>query len=104
MIVMGNGSVPGEHVMIDPDEARLSKLAKSVLAMPHKRREESKIGRGKKGSDARIALSAKRRMDTFGRPSEQMAVFDFEKLSDGTVICHDPYLLNIDGSAVRIAS
>jgi hypothetical protein len=29
----------------DPDERRLSQLAKKVLAMPHKPREQSKLGR-----------------------------------------------------------
>jgi hypothetical protein len=91
--------------MTDPDEIQLAKLAKSVLAMPHRKREESKVGITRRaGADDRVAMSAKRRIAAFGHPPEQMAVFDFEKQLDGTVICHDPYLLNIDGSAVRIAS
>jgi hypothetical protein len=30
--------------MADPDETALSKLAKKMLAMPHKKREDSKVG------------------------------------------------------------
>jgi hypothetical protein len=30
--------------MTDPDEIKLAKLAKSVLSMPHKKREDSKVG------------------------------------------------------------
>jgi hypothetical protein len=31
--------------MADPDEVQLSKLAKKMLAMPPKKREESKLGK-----------------------------------------------------------
>jgi hypothetical protein len=31
--------------MTDPDEAQLSKLAKKMLATPHKKREDSKLGK-----------------------------------------------------------
>jgi hypothetical protein len=49
--------------MTDPDEAQLSKLAKKMLATPHKKRDESKVGKIKRNaSDSQKAKesSAKR--------------------------------------------
>jgi hypothetical protein len=85
--------------MIDPDEAKLSKLAKSVLAMPHKNREESKIGKTRRQSDdSRIAASAQRRIRLYGPPSEQMVIYDVGRRVDGSMSLLPPYLLNPDGT------
>jgi hypothetical protein len=43
----------GGSVMTDPDEAQLSKLAKRMLAMPPKKREESKVRKAKDGTDGK---------------------------------------------------
>ena len=43
--------------MADPDEAQLSKLAKRILSMPHKKREESKIGRTKAKENVKSSKS-----------------------------------------------
>jgi hypothetical protein len=91
--------------MTDPDEIQLSKMAKTVLAMPHKRRDESKVGRTRQhpqvmGLDERARL----RIEKVGPPSEQMVVFDAETLTDGRVVYHKPYLLGPDGRVALIAS
>jgi hypothetical protein len=44
--------------MADPDEAQLAKLAKRVLAMPPKKREDSKLGKSRTKHKKSLALKA----------------------------------------------
>jgi hypothetical protein len=96
--------------MTDPDEFHLSKLAKKMLATPHKNRQESMASvrasiysRASNEAD-RAAISAARRIEVFGLPPEQVAIFDVETLEGGAVIYHMPYLLNPNGSVDIIAA
>ena len=50
VMIIVNGVVFGEFGMADPDEAQLSFLAKKMLAMPHKNRDELKVGRPTTGA------------------------------------------------------
>jgi hypothetical protein len=65
--------------MTDPDEVQLGKLAKRMLAMPPKKREDSKLG----------------------KPRGAMIVFDVEILPNGGVAIGKPYRRLPDG---RVAS
>jgi len=81
-----------------------------MLAMPHKNRDESKVGkttvdyRSLSAEAERVAMSAALRIEKLGLPSEQVVVFDVETLDDGAVLYHNPYFLNPDGSVALIAA
>jgi hypothetical protein len=45
--------------MTDPDEAQLSKIAKQILATPHKLRSESKVGKPRAQSTPKARLAKK---------------------------------------------
>jgi hypothetical protein len=101
----------GESGMVDHDEIQLSKLAKKMLATPHKNRSESMTRNARKSiysrakdEAGRAALSAARRIAALGHPSEQTAIFDVETVEGGQVIYHMPYLLNPNGSVELIAA
>jgi hypothetical protein len=76
--------------MADPDEVQLGKLAKKILAMPPKNREDSKLGkpRAPKRKDAPHVGA--------------MIVFDVEILPNGDVAIGKPYKRFPNGKVAAI--
>jgi hypothetical protein len=82
--------------MADPDEVQLSKLAKKMLAMPHKKREDSKLGKPRTKPTAPNAPQKAMVSDGV------MIVYDVQMLPNGEAVIGKPYRRFPDGSVASL--